>query len=203
MSQAIQICFVFSAGYPDWLCFLAQAIQIGFDANYGLFTSTADSLAYPQPAASKIPNGLGLLEFLGLVVGKALYEGILLDVPLASFFVTRLQGRRPMFDELSALDPDLHRSLLHLKRCSFSVHSLLTCCVYTFLTYCCTQFPDLLCCLQFFGFLLYTKPRRCVQQQASQEVHISLTCCAHSFLTCCVHVFLTRCMHFLACSTGV
>lgn len=93
-----------------------QAIKNGFDANYGLFTSTPEGLAYPQPAATSIPNGLGLLEFLGLVVGKALYEGILLDVPLASFFVARLQGRRPMFDELAALDADLHRSLLQLKR---------------------------------------------------------------------------------------
>jgi len=80
---------------------LMQAISTGFDANYGLFTSTSDGLAYPQPAATKIPNGLGLLEFLGLVVGKALYEGILLDLPLAPFLVARLQGRRPMFDELN------------------------------------------------------------------------------------------------------
>ncbi|KAL0028291.1 hypothetical protein WJX79_007793 [Trebouxia sp. C0005] len=95
--------------------FLEQAISTGFDANYGLFTSTSDGLAYPQPAATKIPNGLGLLEFLGLVVGKALYEGILLDLPLAPFFVARLQGRRPMFDELSALDPEVYRSLVQLK----------------------------------------------------------------------------------------
>lgn len=94
---------------------LMQAISTGFDANYGLFTSTSDGLAYPQPAATKIPNGLGLLEFLGLVVGKALYEGILLDLPLAPFFVARLQGRRPMFDELSALDPEVYRSLVQLK----------------------------------------------------------------------------------------
>ena len=94
---------------------LMQAISTGFDANYGLFTSTSDGLAYPQPAATKIPNGLGLLEFLGLVVGKALYEGILLDLPLAPFLVARLQGRRPMIDELSALDPELYRSLVQLK----------------------------------------------------------------------------------------
>ena len=93
-----------------------QAISTGFNTDYGLFTATADGLAYPQPAATTIPNGLGLLEFLGLVVGKALYEGILLDVPLAPFFVARLQGRRPMFDDLAALDSELYRSLVQLKR---------------------------------------------------------------------------------------
>jgi len=106
---------------------LMQAISTGFDANYGLFTSTSDGLAYPQPAATKIPNGLGLLEFLGLVVGKALYEGILLDLPLAPFLVARLQGRRPMFDELSALDPELYRSLVQLKGYMGSGSS--SCCV--------------------------------------------------------------------------
>ena len=50
------------------------------------------------------------------MVGKALYEGILLDVPLAPFFVARLQGRRPMFDDLAALDAELYRSLSQLKR---------------------------------------------------------------------------------------
>ena len=93
-----------------------QAVSSGFNADYGLFTATTHGLAYPQPAATTIPNGLGLLEFLGLVVGKALYEGILLDVPLAPFFVARLQGRRPMFDDLAALDAELYRSLVQLKR---------------------------------------------------------------------------------------
>lgn len=49
-------------------------------------------------------------------MGKALYEGILLDVPLSPFFVARLQGRRPMFDDLAALDSELYRSLVQLKR---------------------------------------------------------------------------------------
>ena len=45
------------------------------------------------------------------MVGKALYEGILLGTPLAPFFVTRLQGRRPILEDLTAMDPALHRSL--------------------------------------------------------------------------------------------
>jgi len=32
---------------------------------------------------------------LGLLLGKALFEGILLDVPLAHFFVRRLQACAP------------------------------------------------------------------------------------------------------------
>jgi hypothetical protein len=50
------------------------------------------------------------------VLGRALYEGVLLDLPLAPFFVARLQGRWPLLEELAALDPEVYRSLLHLKR---------------------------------------------------------------------------------------
>lgn len=67
-----------------------QVVKAGFNADYGLFTSTAESgLAFPQPAAQHIASGPALLHFLGLVFGKALYEGILLDTPLAPFFVAR------------------------------------------------------------------------------------------------------------------
>ncbi|CAL8465528.1 g5064 [Coccomyxa elongata] len=97
--------------------FLEEVVKAGFDVNRGLFTATAEGgLAFPQPAAAHIASAPALLHFLGLAFGKALYEGILLDTPLAPFFVGRLQGRRPLFDELAALDPDLHRNLLHLKR---------------------------------------------------------------------------------------
>ena len=67
----------------------SQVVKAGFNADYGLMTSTPDGLAYPQPAAARLPQGLALLEFLGSMLAKALYEGILLDWPLAPFFVAR------------------------------------------------------------------------------------------------------------------
>lgn len=44
--------------------------------------------------------------------GKALYEGILLPVPLAPFFVSSLQGRSAHVDDLAALDPQLHKNIV-------------------------------------------------------------------------------------------
>ena len=64
-------------------------MKAGFNSDYGLMTSTSEGLAYPQPAASKLSQGHDLLEFLGLMLAKALYEGILLDWPLAPFFIAR------------------------------------------------------------------------------------------------------------------
>ena len=44
-----------------------------------------------MPAAERLDGGLAALEAMGLVLGRALYEGVLLDCPLAPFFVSRLQ----------------------------------------------------------------------------------------------------------------
>lgn len=50
----------------------------------------------------------------GQILGKALYEGMLLDIPLAPFFLLQLQGRTLMFDDLYSLDPELHKNLLQV-----------------------------------------------------------------------------------------
>jgi hypothetical protein len=56
-----------------------------------------------------------MIEFLGRVVGKALYEGILLDYSFSPVFVQKLLGRYNFLDELSTLDPELYRNLMQLK----------------------------------------------------------------------------------------
>jgi hypothetical protein len=56
-----------------------------------------------------------MIEFLGRVVGKALYEGILLDYSFSHVFVQKLLGRYSFLDELSTLDPELYRSLMYVK----------------------------------------------------------------------------------------
>jgi hypothetical protein len=46
----------------------------------------------------------------GNIVGKALFEGILLNLALAPFFTRgALQGRRLTLDDLASLDPQLYR----------------------------------------------------------------------------------------------
>ena len=96
---------------------ILQVVKAGFNADYGLFTSTEHGgLVFPAPASTQLgASAPALLRFLGAIFGKALYEGILLDTPLAPFFVAKLQGRYPLFDDLQAFDPELHRSLIQLK----------------------------------------------------------------------------------------
>lgn len=56
-----------------------------------------------------------MIEFLGRVVGKALYEGILLDYSFSHVFVQKLLGRYSFLDELSTLDPEVYRNLMYVK----------------------------------------------------------------------------------------
>lgn len=43
------------------------------------------------------------------MLGKALYEGILVDVAFAGFFLSKWLGRHSYFDDLKSLDEELYR----------------------------------------------------------------------------------------------
>jgi len=91
----------------------------------GLFSETPeDHMLYPHPLALSQEGGADLLSLAGAVLGKSLYDGILLQAPLAPFFVSYLQGRLPTLDDLSTLDPEVYRNLTSLKKFRGDVLSL-------------------------------------------------------------------------------
>jgi len=50
-------------------------VREGFDPRLGLFATTADQRLYPAPAApATVPGALKYYEFLGRMIGKAVYE---------------------------------------------------------------------------------------------------------------------------------
>lgn len=55
--------------------------------------------------------------FIGRMLGKALYENLLVELPLAEFFLSKLAGKHSDVDvhQLASLDPVLHHNLLSLK----------------------------------------------------------------------------------------
>jgi ubiquitin-protein ligase E3 C len=98
--------------------FLSALAEEAFDKSNGLFVETPDRTLYPNPASERAcgRDHLRRLEFLGAVLGKAVYEGVLVDVPLAGFFLAKLRdGRPPELNDLSTLDPELYHHLLGLK----------------------------------------------------------------------------------------
>lgn len=125
LKSGINVSFVNEHGLPEagldygglFKEFLTDLAKAAFDPGYGLFTQTTiEGLLFPHQAAANIGHGLQMIEFLGRIVGKALYEGILLDYSFAHVFVWKLLGRYSFLDELSTLDPELHHNLMYLKR---------------------------------------------------------------------------------------
>ncbi|XP_072003524.1 ubiquitin-protein ligase E3B [Engystomops pustulosus] len=102
--------------------FLEEIIKKVFDPALNLFktTSTNDRL-YPSPTSYIHENYLQLFEFVGKMLGKAVYEGIVVDVPFASFFLSQLLGHHHSIfyssvDELPSLDPEFYKNLTSIKR---------------------------------------------------------------------------------------
>lgn len=64
--------------------FMEELMRAGLSAEYGLFASNAAHQLYPNPAALRlVEDAPRLLAFLGRMLGKAVYENVLLELPLA------------------------------------------------------------------------------------------------------------------------
>ncbi|GAA5854091.1 hypothetical protein JCM5353_002749 [Sporobolomyces roseus] len=87
-----------------------------FDTDRGLWLATKEQEIYPNPHSyAKESNQLSWFTFLGRIVGKALYQGILIDVRFAAFFLAKWLGKQSYLDDLASLDPELYAGLLKLK----------------------------------------------------------------------------------------
>jgi ubiquitin-protein ligase E3 C len=97
-----------------------------FDPEYGLFRCTPAGELYPNPA-SQLCSGLedgAAFEFLGRVLGKALYEGVTIGPQFARFFLHRLTGRPVLLEHLPSLDAELYKSLMFVKTYEGDVEDL-------------------------------------------------------------------------------
>ncbi|KAF8182521.1 HECT-domain-containing protein [Pholiota molesta] len=87
-----------------------------FDTDRGLWLANKKNELYPNPHAyATEAHSLNWYRFIGRILGKAMYEGILVDVAFAGFFLARWLGRQSFLDDLSSLDPDLYNGLIFLK----------------------------------------------------------------------------------------
>jgi HECT-domain (ubiquitin-transferase) len=107
--------------------FIDSLVKKVFDPTIGLLTVTSDNLLYPSPnldlmlggksSRDRIVNHRNVLQyyqFLGQLLGKALYEGILIEPRFSLFFLRKLLGKSNSFDDLRSLDVDLYKQLLRL-----------------------------------------------------------------------------------------
>lgn len=96
--------------------FMENITRSAFDVQYGLFKETSDHLLYPNPGSGLVHDKhLEFFHFLGIVLGKAMFEGILVDIPFATFFLSKLNQKHNYLNDLPSLDPELYRHLIFLK----------------------------------------------------------------------------------------
>lgn len=96
--------------------FINEVLKTAFDPNRGFFIMTADNALYPNPNVHLIVDNFDKhFNFIGRLVGKALFENILVDLPLAEFFLAKLLVDRASACYLKSLDPVLYRNLLYLR----------------------------------------------------------------------------------------
>ena len=102
-----------------------HGVQEAFDPSFGLFLASEVGELYPNPAAhATVHDAPAALRFLGAMLGKAMYEGIIIDIPLAGFFLKKVRGNRCDVNDLPSLDRQLHDNLVRMSAMPEGVRDL-------------------------------------------------------------------------------
>ncbi|ESK89887.1 hypothetical protein Moror_802 [Moniliophthora roreri MCA 2997] len=97
--------------------FLTSLSKEVFDTDRGLWQVNRERELYPATGSLAIEtHSLNWYRFIGRILGKAMYDGILVDVAFANFFLGKWLSRtHTSLDDLASLDPDLYNGLVFLK----------------------------------------------------------------------------------------
>ncbi|KAJ1929022.1 E3 ubiquitin-protein ligase tom1 [Tieghemiomyces parasiticus] len=95
----------------EWFGELARQM---FNPDYALFKSSAvDKVTYqPNPASWANPDHLTYFKFVGRILGKAIYDGRLLDCYFTRSFYKHMLGRAVDYRDVEAIDLEYYRSLV-------------------------------------------------------------------------------------------
>lgn len=95
----------------EWYTVIAQSI---FNPGYCLFEPcAADQLTYQPSRQSWVnPEHIGFFRFIGKIIGKAIYDGRLLDAYFSRAFYKQMLGRKVDIRDLESVDPEYHKSLV-------------------------------------------------------------------------------------------
>ncbi|XP_020690222.1 E3 ubiquitin-protein ligase UPL2 [Dendrobium catenatum] len=93
----------------EWYQLLSRVI---FDKGALLFTTVGnDSTFQPNPNSVYQTEHLSYFKFVGRVVGKALFDGQLLDVHFTRSFYKHMLGVKVTYHDIEAIDPDYYKNL--------------------------------------------------------------------------------------------
>lgn len=85
--------------------FMDHLTTTAFAPEKGFFSTTSDLLLYPNAACYSLAD----FEFLGRVLGKAVYSNMLVKPQFALTFLNKLLDRTTVIDDLYTLDPEVGR----------------------------------------------------------------------------------------------
>lgn len=94
----------------EWFQVLARQM---FDPNYVLFipVSSDRTTFHPNKLSGVNPEHLLFFKFIGRIIGKALYEGRLLDCFFSRAVYKRILGKSVSVKDMESFDPDYYKSL--------------------------------------------------------------------------------------------
>ncbi|KAF4984644.1 hypothetical protein FZEAL_220 [Fusarium zealandicum] len=94
----------------EWFQVLARQM---FDPNYVLFTpvSSDRTTFHPNKLSGINDEHLMFFKFIGRIIGKALYEGRLLDCYFSRAVYKRILGKSVSVKDMESFDPDYYKSL--------------------------------------------------------------------------------------------
>lgn len=82
-----------------------------FNPGYALFKSSDEGAFQPNPASYINPDHLRYFKFVGRVVAKALWDGMLLDAHFTRSFYKHILGQEVSMRDMEALDNGYYRNL--------------------------------------------------------------------------------------------
>jgi len=98
--------------------FLIELSKIIFNPGYGMFKITENEQGlYPSPESESYLGfeHLDIFYFVGLVVGRAIYDNILIESEFSQFFLRKILGKINYVNELQFLDKEMFNNLKFLK----------------------------------------------------------------------------------------
>lgn len=94
----------------EWFAALSRQM---FNPDYALFNPVASDRTtfHPNPMSDINPEHLTFFKFVGRIIGKALYEGRVLDCHFSRAVYRRILGKPVSLKDMETLDLDYYRSL--------------------------------------------------------------------------------------------
>ncbi|KAF2096815.1 hypothetical protein NA57DRAFT_42813 [Rhizodiscina lignyota] len=95
----------------EWFQVLAKQM---FNADYALFNQVASDRTtfHPNPTSEINPEHLMFFRFIGRIIGKALYEGRVLDCHFSRAVYRRMLGKPVSIKDMESIDPQYYNTLV-------------------------------------------------------------------------------------------